>query len=439
MKFLRITTTLLLLLMFAVIHALEPGKATYQYHLDTWKRERGLPENTITCIKQTGKGYIWLGTPMGLVRFDGVHFKLYDKKTVPAFLNNFVRTIHEDHDGNLWIGTEGGLLKFEKGRFTPFTLGEKKADNFVMTICETPGGSLWIGTLSGSVYCFQKGEFTRYSSKSGLSGGAVRCLHFSRTGILRAGTANGLYRYRDGKFVSSPLAKEISADYITCIYEDVEKKQLWIGTTEGLNRVNEESGKVKIYTAAQGLTGNIVLDIYRDRDDNLWLGTEGGLCRITGDVLTAFSGPQSLPRNVYSISEDTEGGLWLGTLGGGLFRLRDVPITAYTTSGGLSHNMVSGIIEDNRNNIWLGTAGGLNRFTDGAFYQYTIKDGLSDNSISSLRMDSSGRLWIGTRKGLNRFSNGAFVSYTTRNGLSDDKITAILEDSAKTFWIGTYE
>ena len=63
--------------------ALEPTKALTQYVQEVWQQEEGLPENDVTAVIQTRDGYIWLGTEEGLVRFDGIHFTVFDQDNTP--------------------------------------------------------------------------------------------------------------------------------------------------------------------------------------------------------------------------------------------------------------------------------------------------------------------------------------------------------------------
>src|SRR5882762_19464 len=73
-----------------------------------WRTQDGLPQNRIQAITQTADGYLWLGTPGGLVRFDGVRFFVFDRSNTPAFRDDSVLSLAVAGDHSLWIGTEGG-------------------------------------------------------------------------------------------------------------------------------------------------------------------------------------------------------------------------------------------------------------------------------------------------------------------------------------------
>ena len=98
------------------------------YRIDVWKTEHGLPHNTIEAIVQTRDGYLWLATPVGLARFDGVTFTVFNRRNTPEMVSDECHALAEDTDGNLWIGTYRGLLRYRDGVFTRFTRG----------FCKTP-------------------------------------------------------------------------------------------------------------------------------------------------------------------------------------------------------------------------------------------------------------------------------------------------------------
>ena len=95
--------------------ALEPSTPLANYGRQTWVMENGLPQNTVQALVQTRDGFIWLGTEVGLVRFDGNGFQVFDKTSTPALPGSDVRCLLETKDGALWVGTSEGLARWKDG------------------------------------------------------------------------------------------------------------------------------------------------------------------------------------------------------------------------------------------------------------------------------------------------------------------------------------
>ncbi len=438
-------------------YSLDPDKEITQYILDSWGLEDGLPQNTVTAIIQCREGYLWLGTQEGLVRFDGVHFEIYDKSNVDQLANIWITALCEDREGNLWIGTYGGgltCLRKKDGAFITYSKKQGLSNDYIYSIYEAHEGDLWIGTEGGlNRMSIKDGTFTAYTmhtTKQGLAYDRISSIHEDRNGNLWIGTyGGGLNRFRDGKFTTySTKTKEgLSNDYILSIYEDREGS-LWIGTYGGgLNHFKE--GKFTAYTTKtkEGLTSNYILSIYEDRRGILWVGTDSsGLYRLemkNGNfIFTGYTTKHGLSSDIVtSIYEDPEGSLWIGTDSGGLNRLKNGKFTNFTKKQGLANDMVMAVYEDREGSMWIGTyGGGLNRFKEGKFTTYTTKEGLSNDFIWAIYEDRKGSLWIGTNGyGLDRFKEGKFIAYTKKEKLSNSFIWAIYEDRKGTLWIGTEE
>jgi len=120
----------------------ETSPSVSNYSFDIWQTEQGLPQDSVTAIVQARDGYLWLGTYNGLVRFDGVRFKVFDTSNTPVLGDNRITSLFEDADGTLWIGHEtGGLTQLRAGKFTAVNLGNN-----------WPGGSIWaMGTDADEV------------------------------------------------------------------------------------------------------------------------------------------------------------------------------------------------------------------------------------------------------------------------------------------------
>src|SRR5713226_5011089 len=83
---------------------------TQPYQIETWQVEDGLPQSSITSIVQSREGYLWLGTFNGLVRFDGMRFKVFSPNTAPSLPSGRIVQVFSDYNRALWIGTEEGAL-----------------------------------------------------------------------------------------------------------------------------------------------------------------------------------------------------------------------------------------------------------------------------------------------------------------------------------------
>jgi diguanylate cyclase (GGDEF)-like protein len=472
--------------------ALEPGRAITQYVHDIWQTKDGLPQNTITAVAQTADGYLWLGTREGLIRFDGVRFRVFDSSTNPEITQDQVLSLLADRHGRLWVGTwGGGLLLLDNGRFTRFSTADGLPSDLISTIFEDRKGQLWVGTDGGGLARAEEGSsrhpqisvpakfvaepsrgalgrsirdiaedddglwvatdaglahlqangtMRSFGTDQGLSRTSVRSLVRDRSGVLWVGTDLGLNRFSDGKFTVLTTKHGLSSNVIVSLLEDRDGS-IWIGTDGGgINRW--QTGAVTTFTSRQGLTNDSILAMLEDREGSLWVGTNlGGLNRLKDGRVTPWSTREGLSHDyIRAVYEDRQGTLWIGTEGGGLNRIRDGQITTYTSKNGLNNDIVFAIIEDREGALWIGTDNGLTRIRNGRFETFHAErgTGLSNDSVLALHEDHEGAIWIGTYAGgLNRYKDGTFTAFTTKQGLSHDTVNSILEDRAGNLWIGT--
>lgn len=439
---------------------MEPETAVNKYIHQSWNVRQGLPQNTVHAIVQDETGYIWLGTGLGLVRFDGSGFKTFNKTNTTAILNNSVTALMIDGKKQMWIGTYGGgVTTYKHGIFVPPVSPTTLSRLLVTAIIEDSRGRVWIGTTDNGILVENKDNtgastFVSYNRSTGLSSNTVTALLAGTKGDVWIGTPNGLNRYSEGKFSHYSRHHGLAANRVTALHRD-KKGDLWIGTSGGLNHMdvrNTTSSGAPLmdarYGVKDGLPGNYIRSIIQDRHDNIWIATGGGLARFNTDkdpdaapLFSAFTETQGLSDNaLLSLYEDRWGNLWVGSTAGGLNVLQDGRFTFYSEQDGLSGDHVKTVFQDKRGRIWIGTNGqGLNRWKEGKVVKtYTTEDGLTSNFIDSARQDREGNIWIGTPTGLNRLTGGKIKTFTTQDGLSHNAVRVLYPDRLGRLWIGTY-
>ncbi|MCP3962800.1 MAG: response regulator [bacterium] len=415
--------------------------------------KEGLSQSFVQCAVQDRQGYLWFGTQEGLGRYDGYRFTFYahDAGDPSSLSHNTIMTMIED-DGTLWLGTEGGGLdhfdpaskSFVHYRYDPDDPASLSNDR-VRALLQDRSGRLWVGTDGGGVNLLDTatGRFTRFQhdpeNPASLSHDHARSLFEDASGRLWVGTDGGGVSRLDpetGTFTHFRHDPEdpasLSSDQVKTIYGDRDGS-LWVGTYEsGLNRLDRAAsvGQTAIITRfahdaedPTSLSADGVYTIYQDRDGVLWVGTDSGLSewRPSTDDFARYrhdpTDPASLAGDrVLSIYQDQGGVLWVGTYAGlSKWNTAFGSILHYrhraTDPSPLSTDIVTSFAEADDGTVWVGTwGGGLNRLQPetGAFQHYrhdpSDRQSLGDDRIMSLHVEGEGSLWIGTfSAGLNRY------------------------------------
>lgn len=419
--------------------ALDRAKGLNEYLIKTWGVESGLPQNTVNVLVQTLDGYIWIGTSAGLVRFDGVRFKVFSRWNTPALKNDRILALDEDKNGVLWIGTDGGgLCSFKNGAWKNYTTEDGLSNNHVRAITGDMQNNLWVGTEYGLNRLSADG-FHLYTTRDGLYDNIITALAVDYWGNLWIGTMRGglakfnekvthVYDYKDGLLNMAVLSLSAS-----------RMGNIWIGTLEGLYSLDREKETVN---SVLETTYTPVTAILEDEQGALWVGTMAdGLKRMTGRSMRGLSSKDGFPDDfIHGFFEDRDGNIWIGTDTGGLVEMKEARVRNIAGNNGLPENAVHAVLEDDEGSFWVGTRNsGLCRMRNDRVVEIIDKkDGLSSNRIRVLFKDSTGGLWIGTEgNGVNILRKGKITLLTTGNGLPSDNVTAVLQDRSGTLWIGT--
>jgi ligand-binding sensor domain-containing protein/signal transduction histidine kinase len=463
------------LLMGAAGCAVAQSGALAGYTRHVWQAADGLPEQTVQAFAQTPDGFLWIGTTGGLVRFDGVHFMVFDRQNTPALRENNVFCLMVSRDGALWIGTEGGgLVRYAHGEFRSWTARDGLSNDFVRALTEDAQGNIWAGTDNGLLR-FEDDRFVRMDGTGAVPALAVHAIYLAREGNLWVGGSK-LLRFNGNNVTEFTMRGETSQNRVKSIVQ-TQDGTMWVGTVSGLNRMapgrkgfervsgiagtvrvlrqtadgvlwigtigqgayEYRTGSLKPITAPASLPSNTVLNFFEDDEKNLWIGTQSGMLRLTQAEVSIVSLPKANDSDFGTIYQDRDGSFWIGsTL---LFRLKDGAVTPEALPG-MGGVHVRNVFRDRSGALWVGTDGdGVYRIAEGHTTHLTTRDGMSNNFVRAMTQDRDGSMWVTADEGLNHILwEGArphVVSYQMRDGLAYFSTRALLEDHNGDLWIGT--
>ena len=430
-----------------------PGRAAApswagQYSLREWHAQDGLPSEDVTRVHQDRAGYLWLVTARGLVRFDGAYFEDFGPGLKQAGAAVYIRAITETPElGVVVAPTSGGTLAFKDGAFRRLDFA---ADKLVNSLFAEADGTLWASCDDQSLLRWQAGKTEEFRPNEGSPHRLVAHFATDLRGrmLIAGGTMIG--RYESGRV--AVVNPEFGGPEFRVT--DSRKGGPWILTVDRLLKMGEDGVK-EVVTGIPPLAGaHYASVLHEDRHGTLWIGTRSqGLYAV---VDGRFHLVPTSGEAVSGICEDTEGGIWVSTNGGGLNRLRRRDFKVYDRSAGLGDNYSFTVSEDAGGVVWFGNRdGGLAWLRDGKIEAFTSRPGsVQGGSVTSVLPDGRGRIWVTTGLGVLRFDPAGAgrlepvaeipakpaigVSYVARNGdywvgLTPDRVGRYREGKFETF------
>jgi signal transduction histidine kinase/ligand-binding sensor domain-containing protein len=297
---------------------------------------------------------------------------------------NEVFTLSQDSSGFIWMGTINGIVPYDGYEMKIFRKDCSRAielpDNQITSLVHDSKLCLWAGSYEGLTYFNTKNNHSELVDLGKPR--EVRCLLLQSDSILWIGTADGLIRLNTHTRSYSILNEKnskLGSNIIRSLYIDSDHT-LWIGTFNGLNSLSA-NGTMHYYNLKGSykpeLKNNLILDIQpyaKGNDNRLWIGTETGLVlfdRETGQKRTFNSENTGFGNEVVKCILPVENGeLYFGTDFGFYFfdsksgefsiSLHD-PFNNYS----LANNVVWDIFQDQSGIIWLSTANGISQLNTG--------------------------------------------------------------------------
>jgi signal transduction histidine kinase/ligand-binding sensor domain-containing protein len=434
----------------------------------------------IRSLLITREGRLILGT------LGGVFESLGEKYSRLPFPNGDVERLCQSVDGAIWAGTiSNGLWRLKDGHPLQIRVGNDDPGHSILSMSADASGRLWVGTEIGlsrieptSVHLVQspaaavdsetlamspKGAVLLVNSRVyGLDSGKPQPVQFELPGrrkvllnVLYAsdrsvwiGTSgNGVYRLdSDGHTTqySTYSRLKITGDFPRGIVEGVNG-DIWIATAFGLNKIGHSG--VEQFGSLNGLPSRNVRALLRDRQDCMWIGTDGGLAVYCGGHFIENRATKSLGgEEISSITEDSLGTMWLGTRHQGIYAYRESDLRHFSTTNGLLSNFICGLAADKTGTLWISSpevissipvdqAIGEPRNTDLVFARpYSLPKGAEDLRFSAGRfpnalIDPRGTVWFASTRGPVYINRSLAASSHASDG-PVPVITSVLADDA---------
>ena len=471
--------------------AFQSDRTIAQFAHTSWTAKEGAP-NAIYALAQTTDGYLWMGGPTGLYRFDGIRFEYYEPHSGQGLRSEYVRCLMATPDGGLWIGFSSGGADFLKdGRITSYGEPEGFLPGSVFSFAMDQEGTVWAATQTGLAK-LAGSRWQRIGKDSGYPEAGAVALFVDRAGTLWVAPQKSLLFLHRGD-----TTFRVAVDHLNSTTDSIAQTPdgtLWLSELSGDPLRNSTVRTIRPVSLGQPENletlprimeiDNVNITLI-DHAGSLWISSTDGIFRVPfpkllernstsrfdGPAFETFTEKNGLSMNrTYPVIEDHEGDIWIAS-DRGLDRLREtnvVPITHLTgplvvgeegdawfptwdfpesqlihlrglTASSQPLNATPLIATSGRHGvIWMAGREGIWRYTKERLDRIPIPDGINRLSVfRAIAEDASGNLWVSIApKGVFRWMNGQWTLFGNLENLPKQTARTLLTDSTGGVWFG---
>ena len=428
-------------------------EANWQLEHERWTFRDGAPQSH--ALAQTSDGYLWLGGPSGLYRFDGRRFELFHSQSGEEFLSANISALYAPPSGGLWIGyTFGGTSLLDKGRVKNYGGDFAANSGTIRLMVRDKDGNVWAAAYSSGLWRFEGSHWQHIGTDWNVPLKSAVEVAVDRDGNLWVGGERMLLCLKRGSRRFQVVHQNLPSNTqrISSVGRLMDQEgSLWFGSEKGLDRffysplvkqelaqggsyfglVADDRGAVLIggtgsplYRASVGKTDVLILpkyldwrvgSMYRAPDGTLWLGASDGLFHET----LSHQRPSAKPGQ-HDVSLSLRNTLWQ-------FTGRDWEIFELPKEGVDQGYFLQAITQDREGAVWVSFGRhGLYRFADGIWTRYGGRKDLPPTGVVSEFTDSLGRVWFGCTKNQLALLDGDRVRvFGPSDGIRLGNITAI--------------
>ncbi|NUN09294.1 MAG: hypothetical protein HUU54_08975 [Ignavibacteriaceae bacterium] len=462
------------------------GGGIVVYKNDNFRRVKikGIPDNeSILAIMKDSENAVWIQTLSGaLIRLNGKEEQIFNNVT-GAEKNYY---LFKDKNENIFVASGSVCLKFNGRAFILSGFDFSAGNELAIAPFFDKDNNLWVCRRDYNIQYFPGNSKEKQFPKIKLLSYWVRRINQDSNGNIWFATDKGINIF-DGQTVHNyTRGDELSDNEIFTFLEDREGNY-WLGTkTSGLmqlrkSRINtfrnthpssinnftsvlltrngsllsgincggisiiDKGNNHRTLIAAPSLPNECVWSLYEDSNGDLWIGTWGGGVYLLRDWKNTTRSGRIKIINVKEIAAkvvlaitEAGGSIWFGSLANGIYELTERgSVNRYDTSSGLKSNEIRSFLLSRDGSLWVGTGGGLSKIRGGKVIDFPGSESIPSKTVRALYEDDENNLWIGTYgAGLARLSNGIVSVITTKGGLYDNLVSHILEDDYGRLWMG---
>lgn len=435
-----------------------------------WHVEDGLPDGTVTSMALGADGFLWLGTPSGLARFDGAEFRHID-----GLPEKEISGLTFDENGALWItGKTGVVIRHGDGRIEQADRGSKSLQRvgedisaeYPLWLARFPiavSGTQKIWSLNGSLLNDRRGEiwriesnivsrldgetWTTMSEQQGTWSWGCACID-AKEGIWVTGigpksslrklwhlTADGV----DPKSIELPNGVGTETKPISAVVLD-RHGRFWLSNWWGGIWRSTPDGHWEQVVEDGPLARCVITGLLEDRQGAIWVATLGeGLHRIAPKIAEMVMPPDTGERYlVLSSCGDQKGRLWFAVADDAIYSHDATGLQRYSKEEGLDSSAVHAVWADRMGAVWAGTEDGLYVLTKDKFARCEVPTG----GVVAFFEDRAGGLWMGDHGGKgalwHREPNGKWAMLRPQDDNAQLDIRCIAEDAEGTVWVAAY-
>ncbi|HEX8404371.1 MAG TPA: triple tyrosine motif-containing protein [Duganella sp.] len=470
---LALSLSLSLSLPLALSQAAAAGMpALVNYAHTAWNGQRGAPADVLQ-FTQTLDGWLWVSSPNGLFRFDGVDFERMDSVQGHRLHTDNTLGLLTTRDGRLWVGGRfGGISVLGRARARLYSEADGLPKGAVMTMTEGPDGSVWAATASGLGHLAPGADrFRRVGAAEGLPEKRTRQILYGRDGRQWVSVEGGIYfrdpgqtRYRRAWPYIDLMAMAEAPDGTLWGSDGIDKHyrvlpapppgnpppraelggngalfdrdgNMWILKVNALERRQAPyvgaAADARQLTRANGMSGPLPQTAFEDREGNLWIGTSAGLDRLRRTRLRAVPVATAFDRP--GLIADAHGGMIIGD--------RRHPLHRYDAAGArqaMGRFQLTSAYRAADGGLWLANfAERRHLAASGALTRLPHPPHLIGHDTQAMTLDAEGRMWISlSRQGLFRIDGGVWRKDGDLPGLPDALAMALATDRAGRVWAG---